>query len=194
MTRLQLLLTVLFLSLVPLGCKSDEPKVLYPAGEFSLTSQDGAKFGSAELRGKTWVAAFFFTRCPTICPRITARMKDIAAQAAEKKLALHLVSISVDPENDTPAVLAEYARKNALDTKSWTLLTGDYDAIKKTSVEGFKQALEGKADASAPDYGILHGSHLILVDREGRIRGYYRSSDDAEMKKLVDDAALMSRQ
>lgn len=193
MTRLRLLLCLLLVLCAPLGCKREEPKALYPAGEFSLTSQDGAKFGSAELRGKTWVAAFFFTRCPTICPRLTARMKEIGAQAAERKLPLHLVSISVDPENDTPAVLTEYAKKNGIDTKSWTLLTGDYDAIKKTSVEGFKQALEGKADASAPDYGILHGSHLILVDREGRIRGYYRSSDDAEMKKLVDDAALIAR-
>jgi protein SCO1/2 len=177
------------------GCRTggDAPRQLYPVGEFSFTNQDGARFGSAELRGKVWVAAFFFTRCPTICPKITARMKWLGEQAKERKLGLELVSISVDPENDTPEVLREYAKKNGLDLAHWSLLTGDDEAIKKTTLEGFKVAVEGKADATAPDFGILHGSHLVLVDRVGQIRGYYRSSDDAEMHKLLDDVARVSK-
>ena len=175
------------------GCHRDAPKPLYAVGEFSFTDQNGARFGSSELKGKVWVAAFFFTRCPTVCPKITARMKALGAEAKAKQIGLHLVSISVDPENDTPEVLKAYAGKNGLDLAYWSLLTGDYEAIKKTTLEGFKIGLEGKADASAPDLGILHGSHLVLVDKSGMIRGYYRTSDDGEMKKLVEDAASLAR-
>lgn len=188
------LLLVLGLCLAVTSCKgTDEPRVLYPAGEFSLTDQSGARFGSGELKGTPWILAFFFTRCPTVCPKITKRMKALQTEAKAKQLKLRFVSISVDPENDTPAVLAEYAKKNDLDTTSWSLLTGDYETVKKTSIEGFKQALDGKADANAPDFGILHGSHLVLVDKSGQIRGYYRSSSDEDMALLLEQAAKLAR-
>lgn len=188
------LLGALLLALALFGCdRGEEPKVLYPAGQFSLTDQRGARFGTEELRGRTWIAAFFFTRCPTVCPKITKRMKELQATAKAKRVPVHFVSISVDPENDTPPVLTEYAQKNQLDTSSWTLLTGDYDTVKKTVLEGFKVALEGKADASAEDYGIMHGSHLLLVDKNGQIRGYYKTSDDHEMKMILVHARAISR-
>lgn len=176
------------------GCRGgDEPKVLYPAGQFSLTDQTGAPFGSAELRGKTWIAAFFFTRCPTVCPKITKRMKDLQDTAKAKRVDVRFVSISVDPENDTPAVLTEYAKKNQIDTKSWTLLTGDYDTVKKTVLEGFKVALDGKADAAAEDFGILHGSHLVLVDKNGQIRGYYGTNNESDMRNILTHARAISK-
>jgi len=175
------------------GCRNPDPPKLYPAGEFSLTDQNGGRFGSAELRGKVWIAAFFFTRCPSVCPKLMARMKTLHADAQGRSLGLRFVAISVDPENDTPAVLLEYAKKNDIDTRSWSLLTGDYETVKKTVIEGFKVALDGKADPAQADYGILHGSHFVLVDREGQIRGYYRSSDAEETRKLLADAARISR-
>ena len=146
-------LAALFLALALVACDrgGDEPRVLYPAGKFALTDQSGAEFGSAQLAGKTWIAAFFFTRCPTICPKITRRMKDLQFTAKSKRIDVRFVSISVDPENDTPPVLSDYAKKNELDTTTWTLLTGDYETVKKTTLEGFKVALEGKADAAAPE-------------------------------------------
>ncbi len=193
MKRLVVLLLLASALLFAACSRRQEPKPLYPVSEFSLTDQTGARFGSAELRGKTWVAAFFFTRCPTICPKIMRRMKAVGDEAKSRGLELELVSISVDPENDSPAVLAEYARKNGYERASWHFLTGDYEQIKKTAVDGFKQALEGKADPAAPDYGILHGSHLVLVDKAGQIRGYYRTSDDAEMKRLVDDLGALQK-
>ncbi len=191
MNKLVVVLLVLALGACDRG--GDEPKVLYPAGQFSLTDQTGAAFGSAQLAGKTWIAAFFFTRCPTICPKITRRMKDLQFTAKSKRIDVRFVSISVDPENDTPAVLGEYAKKNELDTTSWTLLTGDYEYVKKTTLEGFKVALEGKADAAAPEMGIMHGSHLVLVDKAGQIRGYYRTSDDHEMRLIMVHAATLAK-
>lgn len=193
MTRPLVVLLCVALSAFIAGCRgnTDPPKTLYPAGQFSLTDQTGARFGSAELAGKTWIAAFFFTRCPTICPKITKRMKELQSTAKAKRLELRFVSISVDPENDTPPVLTKYARENGIDTANWSLLTGDYDTVKKTVIQGFKVALDGKADAAAEDYGILHGSHLLLVDKDGQIRGYYRTSDDNDMRMILAHAGAI---
>lgn len=155
---------------------------------FELVDQDGKKLGSAELRGKVWVGAFMFTRCPTICPRITRRMRELQVEATRRELGVTLVSFSVDPEHDTPEVLRAYAAKYEVDPVSWRFLTGDLDVVKKTAVEGFKMALDGKADESKPDYGILHGSYLVLVDRELRLRGYYRTESPEDTARLLDDA------
>jgi protein SCO1 len=186
--------SLFMLALVASCQKAPEPPRLSTLSDFSLTSQSGARFGSAELRGKPWVAAFFFTRCPTVCPVITRRMRALQLEAQRKKLDLRFVSISVDPENDTPEVLRRYAESSQADTSSWTFLTGDYELIRRTAEQGFKLALEGRADAAAPDLGILHGSHLVLVDAALQIRGYYRSSDDAEMAHLLADAERLVNQ
>jgi protein SCO1/2 len=157
--------------------------------EFALTDQDGRRLGSAELRGRVWVAAFMFTRCPTICPRITRRMRELQIEAAGRKLGITLVSFSVDPENDTPEVLRAYAQKYGVDPASWRFLTGDLEVVRKTAVDGVKMALDGKADPSKPDYGILHGTYLVLIDRDLRLRGYYRTESPEDTARLLDDAA-----
>jgi protein SCO1/2 len=159
---------------------------------FGFSNQDQKRVDASSLRGSVWVAAFMFTRCPTICPRITRRMRALQDRAAANKVALRLVSISVDPENDSPQVLREYARKYGADTSNWSFLTGDFASIQKVAVDGFKLALEGRPDAGASDLGILHGSHLVLVDRELEIRGYYQTDDDAAMTALLADATQLS--
>ena len=173
------------------GCSKDKPKTLYTLPSFELTNQLSQPMGSAQLSNKVWIAAFFFTRCPTICPRITARMLSLSKTAAEQKLDLQFVMFSVDPENDTPAVLSKYATEKQLASEHFQLLTGDLEVIKKTSVQGFKVAFEGKPDESKEHLGLLHGTHLILVGQDLSIVGYYRSSDDAEMQKLLVDAKTL---
>jgi protein SCO1/2 len=158
-------------------------------GEFSLVDQDGRKTGSAELRGRVWVGAFMFTRCPTICPRVTRRMRELQLKAREQNLPITLVSFSVDPEHDTPAVLKEYAARYSADLGSWRFLTGDLEVVRRTAVDSFKQALEGRADPKAEGFGILHGSHLSLVDPELEIRGFYASEAPQEGTRLLQDAA-----
>jgi len=155
---------------------------------FALTDQAGKPFTRETLAGKTWVAAFMFTRCPTVCPRITQRMKELQGRAREQGIPIRLVSFSVDPEHDTPAVLSTYAARQGVDLSTWTFATGDHATISRTAVEGFKMALEGRYDASAPEGGILHGSHLVLVDGSAVIRGFYRTDDPAEMARLLTDA------
>lgn len=171
-----------------------EPKELEKLGDigdFKLTDQAGKAVSRETLKGQPFVAAFFFTRCPVVCPRLTRKMREIQQQGKAQGLTFRLVSFSVDPENDTPAALTKYAKENSVDLSNWVLLTGDYDVVKKTSVEGFKQVLEGKADPSADHFGILHGSHLVLVDGGAQIRGFYRSEDEDAVKRLLSDIARL---
>ncbi|MEO7032684.1 MAG: SCO family protein [Polyangiaceae bacterium] len=157
-------------------------------GEFALVDQQARAVSAASLRGKVWVAAFFFTRCPTICPRITRRMRALQVATSHGTPPLSLVSFSVDPDNDTPPVLLEYAKRYEANLQTWSFLTGDLAVVKRTVVDGFKLALDGKPDSKAENGGIIHGSHLVLVDKALAIRGYYRTDDDDDMKRLVDDA------
>ena len=152
---------------------------------FALTDQNGSPLGSEQLRGRSWVAAFMFTRCPTICPRITRLMRELQVEAKARGVGLRLVSFSVDPDNDTPAVLRAYADRYGADLSSWSFLTGDLGVVQKTAVDGFKMALE-KGSSSTPE-SILHGSHLVLVDPDLRLRGYYRTEHGDDTKRLLLD-------
>jgi protein SCO1/2 len=187
---LALALIAAFASLPLASCaRSGEPlPKLGRVGAFALVDQDGKSVTAETLRGKVWVAAFFFTHCPSICPRITRRMRALQLDANGHTPAIMLVSFSVDPENDTPPVLLAYAQKYAADLHTWSFLTGDLAVVKATVVDGFKLALDGKPDPAAENGGIIHGAYLVLVDPTLTIRGYYRTDDDAEMKRLLDDA------
>ncbi len=166
--------------------------VLGQVPPFTFSDQQGKPFGAGDLRGRVSVAAFMFTRCPTICPRITATMQELQQRARSVGVAIHWVSFSVDPENDTPAVLEKYAADRNIDPNSWSFLTGDSTEIRKVAEQGFKIAAEGTPEATADHYGISHGSHLVLVDKRGQIRGYYRTLDDDAQLRLIDDAKLLA--
>jgi protein SCO1/2 len=176
---------------VPTACHQPPPE-LGSVGEFTLTDQQGRPVTPATMRGKVWAAAFMFTRCPTVCPRITRRMRELQQAAGAAGVALELVSFSVDPDNDTPEVLRAYAQKYGADLKSWRFLTGDLEVVRRTSEQGFKLALDGKATPGADHFGLFHGSHLVLVDGAGKIRGYYRTSEDEQMKQLLADAKSLA--
>jgi protein SCO1/2 len=151
--------------------------------DFSLTDQDGAAVTRKSLAGEPWVASFFFTRCPTVCPLITSRMQRLDRLASADDAPLRLVSITVDPEHDGSAVLEEYAKTHHVD---WAMLTGSEDAVRRLA-QSFAVAMEGKADPDELNYGILHSGHLILVDGDGVIRGYYGSAEaDVEERILAD--------
>jgi protein SCO1/2 len=159
---------------------------------FQLTDQWGKPFGSADLKGRIWVADFVFTSCPTVCPKLTKRMQEIQHRARNLGDAFHLVTISVDPETDTPEKLAAYAATYHATPTRWTFLTGPLDAIEPTVVRGFKIAM-GKEEL-APGSGmfsIFHGEKLVLVDPEGFIRGYY-DADDEGITAMLHDAGLIA--
>jgi protein SCO1/2 len=163
-------------------------------GPFWLKDQDGVTFSEASLDGRVWVAAFMFTRCPTVCPEMVRRMRDIQERAKSAGVALSLVSFSVDPENDTPDVLRAFAQERGLDTSNWRFLTGDSTVIRETAERGFKIGVDGTPKAGAEHYGITHGTHLVLLDRHRTIRGYYQSTDSPRVDALLADAARLARE
>ena len=160
--------------------------VLYDAPTFTLTDQDGQPFASERLRGQVWVGALIFTNCPGVCPMMTQRM--VKLQEAVPSPDVKLVAFSVDPERDTPAVLKQYAQQRGADASRWHLLTGDKAAAIETAA-GLKLSFT-PATADAP---IGHAEYLLLVDRQGRVRGAYDSKDDERMKQLARDAAALAK-
>jgi protein SCO1/2 len=161
-------------------------------GPFWLKDQEGRTFNEASLDGRVWVAAFMFTRCPTVCPEMVRRMQGIQQQAKAAGVPLSLVSFSVDPENDTPEVLRAFTRERGLDTGNWTFVTGDSAVIRETAEHGFKIGVDGTPKAGAEHYGITHGTHLVLLDRHRTIRGYYQSSDADRVAALLEDAKRLA--
>jgi protein SCO1 len=165
------------------------PAVLATLPAFSLTDQAGRTFGTRELTGKVWVADFVFTACQQACPLLSQRMQELGRRTRHLGPDFHLVSISVDPENDTPARLAEYGARYGANPLSWSFLTGPVEAIQNTVTEGFKIGM-GK-EAVTPDGGgetffeIFHGENLVLVDRELRVRGYFPATTEG-MDRLVE--------
>lgn len=170
------------------GCEDEEPIPHIGAlPSFELVDQSGAPFRSEDMRGKVWVANFVFTSCPTICPALSRRMMELQGRFEGQKAALGLVSFSVDPENDTPEVLREYAARHEADPSMWTWVTGPTERVSDTVVNGFRLAMGEPTPVGAGEqYEIMHSAHFVLIDRRGNIRGYY-ASDDEGTAKLVQD-------
>jgi protein SCO1/2 len=162
--------------------------------DFTFTRQDGRAYGLKDLKGQVWVADFIFTRCPSVCPVLTAKLQRVARDTAELGDKLKLVSFSVDPDFDQPAVLTAYAASHKLDPARFTLLTGPTEAIEKTIVQGFKELVD-RSQVKGPDdfLSIVHGGHFVLVDGEGALRGYYDANDDEDLARLERDARQLVR-
>jgi protein SCO1/2 len=164
------------------------PVVLGTLPAFTLTDQTDHAFGTRELAGKVWVSDFIFTACQEACPLLSQRMQDLARRTKHLGPDFHLVSISVDPERDTPARLAEYAARYGASPVRWSFLTGPASALEEAVTGGFKVGMGREAttsDAGATFWQIFHGENLVLVDRRLRIRGYFPATPDG-LDKLVE--------
>ncbi|WP_223640965.1 SCO family protein [Corallococcus sp. EGB] len=166
-----------------------------PLPRFELTAQTGQPFSDADMRGHLYVADFFFTRCPTVCPLLTETMLKVQRQAREQGLDLRFASFSVDPRHDTPERLTAYARDHHIDTSNWTLLTGPLDQVETTVLEGFRVMMGRDADAGEDDFfSVFHGEHFVLVDARGQLRGYYRVTEgEGGLEALLRDASLLAQ-
>jgi cytochrome oxidase Cu insertion factor (SCO1/SenC/PrrC family) len=156
--------------------------------QFVLTNQNTEAFGSAQLNGKIWIADFIFTTCPGPCPIISARMSGLQQPLA--KTDVHLVSFTVDPVKDTPAVLHNYAEALHAEAGRWDFLTGSQSTIYKLCRDGFKLAVSDTGEAEMP----VHSTRMVLVDRRGQIRGYYEATEPDAMTKLIADTNHLLRE
>lgn len=151
----------------------EPPPVLLAVPEFALQDQDGQPFALASMRGKVWVAGFIFTSCPSTCPKISRAMLELQQRYARNGVDVHLVSFTVDPENDTPEVLRRYAENLGVDQASWRFVTGPRAAVEALVVEGFKTAMDKLPAGKLEMYDIAHSEKLALIDADGNVRGFY---------------------
>jgi protein SCO1/2 len=156
-------------------------------GQVHLIDEEGRPFGAEQLRGRVWIAAFMFTSCPMECPILSQRMSYVQKLLAGKSPSIRLLSISVNPKDDTPPVLKEYGARFHRDPARWTLLTGDTEPLLKAVSDDYDRVAPAGRPGKRGGFEALHGDNLLLIDGEGRIRGYYRK-DDAEVRRLLADA------
>jgi protein SCO1/2 len=162
-------------------------------GSFQLVDQLGQPFGDDALRGKISIVSFVFTRCDTICPVISMKMARIQEKTFDLGREIKLVSFSVDPEYDTPARLAEYAKKYGADPERWRFVTGPNDKVYSLIEGPFMTSMMRAQDRPSGVPDIKHGGYFLLLDRNLHIRGKYDSDLVNQLDALMRDARYLVR-
>ncbi len=200
------LVTLILLFAVPLyfSFKAPQPELPPALGNipnFELTNQDGRNISYAnEYKGSVLLVNFIFTSCQTVCPLLTAQMAKIQSRLQSAAPIIRLVSITVDPETDTPEVLKKYGEKYQARFRHWSFLTGDLNQIYETVVNGFHIAADNPvfnkadldSDKSADLFEITHGEHFVIIDQQGQIRAYMQGNNDEQLNKIVQTLSLVA--
>lgn len=153
---------------------------------FQFVNQDGDSVTEKHFKGKVFVTDFFFTSCPTICPTMSANMLKLYEHFEENPHVLFL-SHSIDPRHDSVHVLSRYAHKLEVTSDKWHFITGVKDEI--FDIASFYE-MKVEEDSAVPG-GIIHSGNFILVDQQGRIRGYYNGTSEEGVEKLKRDIPLL---
>ncbi|MBL8685520.1 MAG: SCO family protein [Myxococcales bacterium] len=178
--------------------RATPPAMLWPIPSWSLTDHTGAPYGSAQLAGRVYVANFIFTRCPTSCPKLTRRMHALTERLRSSGDRVRFVSISVDPEWDTPPRLEAYMRRYGADAARWRFVTGPHEQVLRAIDQGFRVSSGMNAQPRGSDrdfdaYALAHSNHFALVDAQGRMRGAYSVDEESGVERLAADVeALLS--
>jgi len=174
----------LLLVLLLFSCKhqSDLPK-LFPLPDARLVNESGRPMQLSSLKGHVVVYDFIFTNCAGTCPMMTATMRRVTAKI-DKDTPVRFVSISVDPKRDTPPVLQAYAQKVRNDPR-WTFVTGDWDTIRRLSIDGFKLATDDQ---------LLHSAKFAVADKNGVLREYVSSLEDDAVDHVARTVGDLARE
>jgi len=174
-------------------------KKYHSISNFSLTNQNGELINQEFYQNKIYIADFFFTTCPDICPKMTENMGyDICPKMTENMGYLQnelknqtdvlLVSFSVTPNIDSVSVLRAYADLKGVDDSKWNLFTGSKKDIYELARKSF---LVAKNDGDGGKYDMIHTENFVLIDKENRIRGFYDGTNEVEMNKLLKDVKIL---
>ncbi|KSA12579.1 SCO family protein [Maribacter dokdonensis] len=155
--------------------------------DFSLTNQNGEIITQEDYKGKIYIADFFFTTCPTICPIMTKNMVDLQ-RALGKDSDVMLLSHSVTPEIDSVTQLKKYAIEKGVDDRNWNLVTGDKKQIYELARKSY---LAVKTDGDGGPFDMIHTENFILVDKDKRIRGFYDGTKKEDMDKIMADIEIL---
>ena len=161
-------------------------KKYHKISDFSLTNQNGETITQDYYENKIYIADFFFTTCPTICPIMTKNMFEVQEKTLKQNVLL--VSYSVTPEIDSIAQLKKYALENKVNDNKWNLLTGDKKQIYELARKSY---LVAKNDGDGGKYDMIHTENFVLIDKEKRIRGYYDGTNKEDIDKLLSDVKIL---
>ena len=162
-------------------------KKYHRIADFSLVNQNGDTITQEDYRDKIYVADFFFTTCPTICPIMTANLVDVQAALADDDQVL-LLSHSVTPEIDSVSQLKKYAIEKGVNDAKWNLVTGNKKQIYELARKSYLAVQE---DGDGGPFDMIHTENFILVDKQRRIRGFYDGTREEEMDRLLSDIEIL---
>jgi protein SCO1/2 len=161
-----------------------------PAGSERFTDQAGRAFTPSDMQGTVHVVSFMFTRCSSICPPLITSLRRV--QAATAGSGAVLLSYSVTPDIDPPAVLAQFGRDKGVDPARWKLLSGSVAGVRRVAHDLYFADDEGMRKSLENPDAFLHTEKLLLVDRQGRIRGVYNGTQAFEIDKLLADLRVLT--
>lgn len=156
---------------------------IVPVAAFSFSNQFGEEINQNFVKDKIWVANYFFTRCPSICPRMSSNMANLQQQFGEDE-SIRFVSFSCDPERDSVSALNSYAERYRINSKQWQLATGDKTELYRFARKQL-QIVATDGDGGAGDF--IHSQNFVLVDKDGFVRGYYDGTEEAHVAQLIKD-------
>ena len=163
-------------------------KKYHTIAPFTMTNQNGQTITEKDYENKVYVADFFFTTCPSICPIMTKNMFSLQEKLKTKYPEVKLLSYSVTPEIDTIEQLKRYAIENKVDDKIWNLVTGDKKEIYTLARKSY---LVVQNDGNGGPHDMIHTENFVLIDKENRIRGYYDGTDINEMDRLITEIGML---
>ena len=172
-----------------LGLASSGDTIYPTIPNFKFINQNGDTVTNADFEGKIYVADFFFTHCPTICPKVTAQMLRVHDQFKDSSMVL-LLSHSIDPKNDTICRLNEYAGKLGVVAPKWHFVTGEKDSIYSIADDYFSIA---KENPNSPG-GFDHSGRLILVDKKRHVRSFCDGTDAKDVDRFMDDIRILLKE
>jgi protein SCO1/2 len=171
----------------------NELPVLFQVPTFVFEDENGIKFGSENLRGKVYIASFFFASCPSTCPKILESVQKIQHRVRGVGQSVQILTFTVDPQHDSKQVLFKQARQYDANPYVWKFLRSDTSATEALLVDGFKVPIGDRVKLSADVYDIVHSEKLVLVDQDGAIRGYYSLDKDSVNRLMIDVGLLINR-
>ena len=157
---------------------------------FRFLNQDSVWVSEKEVEGKIYVADFFFTTCPTICPKMKTQMLRIYERYKERN-DVRIISHSIDPEFDNTSVLKDYANRLHVEAPKWNLLTGDKAAIYKLGQKSYLVSAQEDANEAG---GFVHSGAFILVDKNRHVRGIYDGTVETEVNHLLEDMEILLKE
>ena len=156
---------------------------------FKLTNQFGKEVGLDNLNGKIVVADFFFTSCPSICPKLTRNMKRLQDAFKKTDTIVRFVSFTIDPERDSVQKIKAYGDRFGIDHDTWWMLTGDRKEIYDIALNEFKASIAAEGNI---DTGFIHTENFFLLDRDKVVRGWYNGLDSVNLDRLIKDVVLLN--